>query len=178
MQSKVDMFLSKATQVRVTEGYRSQERQNELYTQGRTTPWPIVTWTLNSNHTKGTAIDIAFRWTDPYPNDHSKWEEVANIAISYWLNWGYAMWWLDKPHFEDNGIPLNMPPTDDQKAVQKRIDQFLSAYEITDVGMDEPISKRNVITILSLVDLEHAKEIKGLRDRISKLEDEMTQAKK
>ena len=37
--------------VLITETYRSQERQNELYAQGRTTSGNIVTLTLNSRHT-------------------------------------------------------------------------------------------------------------------------------
>ncbi|WP_141316419.1 M15 family metallopeptidase, partial [Lysinibacillus sphaericus] len=39
----------------VTETYRSQARQNYLYTQGRTRPGKIVTWTLKSNHTSRLA---------------------------------------------------------------------------------------------------------------------------
>jgi len=31
-------------EVFITEAWRSEERQAELYTQGRTTPWNKVTW--------------------------------------------------------------------------------------------------------------------------------------
>ena len=44
--------------VRITETYRSQERQNELYAQGRTKPGQIVTWTKNSRHKSRRAWDI------------------------------------------------------------------------------------------------------------------------
>ncbi|MGE7841407.1 hypothetical protein ACQKNX_11485 [Lysinibacillus sp. NPDC093712] len=43
----------------ITETYRSQERQNYLYAQGRTRPGQIVTSTLNSNHKSRLACDIA-----------------------------------------------------------------------------------------------------------------------
>lgn len=44
----------------IIEGYRTRERQAELYAQGRTTPGPIVTWTLNSRHCESpsSAVDI------------------------------------------------------------------------------------------------------------------------
>lgn len=42
----------------VTEGVRTKERQEELYAQGRTKPGNIVTWTLNSKHIEGKAVDV------------------------------------------------------------------------------------------------------------------------
>jgi D-alanyl-D-alanine dipeptidase len=44
--------------VQVGETYRSQSRQNVLFAQGRTTPGPVVTWTQNSKHTQGRAVDL------------------------------------------------------------------------------------------------------------------------
>lgn len=43
---------------RLLEGFRPQLRQEHLYAQGRTTPGPVVTWTLNSAHTQGRAADL------------------------------------------------------------------------------------------------------------------------
>jgi peptidoglycan L-alanyl-D-glutamate endopeptidase CwlK len=48
----------------VVEGVRTQERQDELYAQGRTRPGKIVTWTRRSRHTPGAdgfgkAVDLA-----------------------------------------------------------------------------------------------------------------------
>ncbi|MCP4971959.1 MAG: M15 family metallopeptidase [Arcobacter sp.] len=56
-KEKVKDFLKdeRVGDIFVTEGYRSQERQEYLYNQT-----PKVTWTLTSMHTKGLAIDIAF----------------------------------------------------------------------------------------------------------------------
>ncbi len=45
-------------EIRVTEGFRSAERQRRLFEQGRTGPGPIVTWTRRSAHTEGRAVDV------------------------------------------------------------------------------------------------------------------------
>jgi peptidoglycan L-alanyl-D-glutamate endopeptidase CwlK len=42
----------------VTHGFRTQEEQAALYAQGRTTPGKIVTWTMNSRHLSGHAVDL------------------------------------------------------------------------------------------------------------------------
>jgi len=55
----------------VIEGARSVERQKELYAQGRTKPGPKVTWTMNSRHIGGHAVDLgvwkdgAIDWNNP-----------------------------------------------------------------------------------------------------------------
>lgn len=45
-------------EVKVVEGFRPQSRQDQLFAQGRTTDGPVVTWTRNSQHTKGRAADL------------------------------------------------------------------------------------------------------------------------
>jgi peptidoglycan L-alanyl-D-glutamate endopeptidase CwlK len=56
----------------VVEGLRSRERQQQLYDQGRKTPGKIVTWTLNSKHIDGVAVDLA-----PLKSDGSiDWENL------------------------------------------------------------------------------------------------------
>ena len=99
---KVELFLSEAKNIFVTEGFRSDARQLELFAQGRTTPWNIVTWTTSSKHQEWLAIDIAFKWDELYPSELSKWKEVWTIANKYWIDWGYDLWGKDKPHFQDN----------------------------------------------------------------------------
>ena len=42
----------------VGETLRTQARQDVLYAQGRETPGPVVTWTTNSKHTQGRAVDL------------------------------------------------------------------------------------------------------------------------
>ena len=52
------MWEEHGLRVQVVEGYRSQERQNTLFAQGRSTDGPVVTWTRNSLHTAGVAADV------------------------------------------------------------------------------------------------------------------------
>mgnify|MGYP001810105692 CR=1 FL=1 len=44
--------------VRIVEGRRSQARQDALFAQGRTAPGPVVTWTRDSAHLDGEAVDV------------------------------------------------------------------------------------------------------------------------
>ncbi|WP_373061773.1 M15 family metallopeptidase [Gemmatimonas sp.] len=44
--------------VSIVETARSQERQDYLYEQGRTRPGAVVTWTHDSAHTRGEAVDV------------------------------------------------------------------------------------------------------------------------
>ena len=109
---KVEAFLSEVgDKVFITEAYRSQERQNYLFKQWRTYPYKDnkkVTWTLNSNHTKWLAIDIAFKWNKLYPNDIHSWKQIAEIANKYNIEWWYDLWKTDKPHFQCNWKPLDI----------------------------------------------------------------------
>lgn len=108
-QFKVTMFLAdpriKELWVFVTEWFRSKARQKELYAQGRTKPWKIVTWTLESNHMTWDSIDIWFTWKELYPSDVKIWNEVYDIAESYWISSLYREWWKDRPHLNDNWQP-------------------------------------------------------------------------
>lgn len=86
----------------ITETYRSQERQNYLYAQGRTRPGAIVTWTLSSKHKSRLAWDIA---VGP-PNtlyDASMLNKVGAIARKLNIIWG-GDWAgsIDRVHFEIN----------------------------------------------------------------------------
>jgi len=84
----------------ITETYRSQERQNYLYSQGRNQPGQIVTWTLNSNHKSRLAWDIA---VGPPQSlyDVATLSRVGAIARKLGITWGGD--WIgsiDRPHFE------------------------------------------------------------------------------
>lgn len=73
------------------EGYRSPDRQKWLYTQGRTRPGPVVTWTLHSRHCSAAAADC-------YPTDSlgriiwdahaSIWDQYGHCCRSQSLYWG------------------------------------------------------------------------------------------
>jgi hypothetical protein len=67
--------------VRVNETYRTQERQNLLYEQGRTTEGPVVTWTRSSNHTRGLAADLQIKNGTP-----AAYEMLAKVAAEEGLH--------------------------------------------------------------------------------------------
>ena len=61
----------------IVEGYRSASRQRSLYAQGRTEPGRVVTWTLDSAHMRGRAVDLVLnqQWDDLAP--YRTLQEVA-----------------------------------------------------------------------------------------------------
>jgi len=106
-KTKVKMFLKEVgDKIFITEWLRTAERQAELYAKWRTIKWPKVTWVKHSNHQDWIAIDIAFMGDSLYPIDIKQWKTIAKIASSYWIDWWYDLWSIDKPHFQDNGKPL------------------------------------------------------------------------
>jgi peptidoglycan LD-endopeptidase CwlK len=90
----------------VTETFRTTERQQELYAQGRTKPGSIVTQrngtTKKSNHQSGLAADFAISkggritW-----EDEEFWQYLGHVARAKGLTWG-GDWTspVDKPHVE------------------------------------------------------------------------------
>ena len=63
--------------VEIAETYRTQERQDALYAQGRTDAGPVVTWTRASNHTLGRAADLVI---DGSYDDTVAYERLMRIA--------------------------------------------------------------------------------------------------
>lgn len=116
----------------IHEGYRSQERQAQLYAQGRTAPGPIVTNAKpgQSIHNYGMAADIY--WKDPKtgkvlsfndPRALAAARSLGQIAVGQGLVWGGTPGWggpVDLPHIQANlswqeaarragGTPVNTP---------------------------------------------------------------------
>lgn len=87
--------------MRITEGYRSIARQNELYAQGRTTKGNIVTQAKGgeSLHNYGVAVDFVF--LKGYDVPESQWNMFGTVAVSKGFEWG-GSWkgFVDKPHVE------------------------------------------------------------------------------
>lgn len=86
---------------KVTSGNRTKEEQRALYAKGRTAPGPKVTWTLNSRHIGGRAIDITL-----FSGKNPVWESkhyatAGRIGKELGLVWG-GDWKRtpDRPHFE------------------------------------------------------------------------------
>ncbi|MUK89780.1 M15 family peptidase [Ornithinibacillus sp. L9] len=97
----------------ITESFRTFERQEELYAQGRSEEGSIVTYAKGgeSYHNYGLAIDFAIvkenedlTWDINYDgngNDKSDWHEVAEIAKDLGFEWG-GDWsnFKDYPHLQ------------------------------------------------------------------------------
>lgn len=102
----------------VTCGVRTKDEQACLYAQGRTTPGPIVTWTMQSRHMPdkdglGRAVDLV-----PFPVDWktpSKFDAIAKAMFAASKELGIPIRWgadwdkdgnprekgeSDSPHFE------------------------------------------------------------------------------
>ena len=84
----------------IIEGLRTQARQQELVRRG-------FSKTMRSRHLTGHAVDIV-----PFPISHHfdwpnhKWDAVAEAMLGAArdlgvdLEWGYAKWGWDKPHYQ------------------------------------------------------------------------------
>ncbi|MEK4700767.1 M15 family metallopeptidase [Solibacillus sp. FSL R7-0668] len=99
-----ECYKAEIRDIFITETYRSLERQKYLYAQGRTRPGPIVTWTLNSNHSGRLAWDIA---VSPPKSlyDAATLAKVGAIAQKIGITWGGQASWVaagkaDYSHFE------------------------------------------------------------------------------
>lgn len=91
----------------VVETYRSQVRQNYLYSQGRTLPGKKVTWTQISIHTKRNAVDVVpqrkvnGKMTAIWNANDSETKKIIKIMTKYGFEAG-ANWTSspDSPHFQ------------------------------------------------------------------------------
>ncbi|PEL12655.1 peptidoglycan-binding protein [Bacillus sp. AFS017336] len=102
-QKAVKLFLEECKKANldifITETYRSQERQDYLYSYGRTREGEKVTWTRSSNHTGRLAWDIAVnKPKDLY--DSSTLKKAGEIAKTLGITWGGTWKQPDTPHFE------------------------------------------------------------------------------
>lgn len=95
----------------VVEGLRTKERQTELYAQGRTKPGKVVTWTLQSKHIDGRAVDVA-----PMINgaidwgDAKKFDAIAKAMLSAAKELGVGVRW--GKDWNQNGKPGEKGETD------------------------------------------------------------------
>lgn len=107
-QKACNLFLAECKKqglnVLITETYRSQERQDYLYEQGRTRAGNKVTWTKNSRHTSRRAWDICKNVKGKEYSDSSFFEKCGDIAKKFNITWGGTWKTPDTPHFE---IPEN-----------------------------------------------------------------------
>lgn len=138
-QTACRLFMAKCREagldIFITETYRPQIRQNELWEQGRTKPGKIVTWTMHSRHTSRRAWDIACNGHLLY--DIDTLNKAGAIAKSLGITWGGDWTTPDKPHFE---IDVNWEaPKEDEEEVKR----YNTIEEIPEWGKE---------TIQSLID--------------------------
>lgn len=99
--------------IRIVQGYRTIEEQDQLYAQGRTTPGAIVTKARGgeSYHNYGLAIDFALlfkngavSWDREFSSNRgsiSDWQKVVDIFKKYGWAWGGDFKTIkDYPHFQ------------------------------------------------------------------------------
>lgn len=84
----------------ITDGKRTQAEQDFLYEQGRTKPGEIVTWTKESKHVSGLAVDIAFQKDGKLSYAQTHYDKLVPIAKRLGFTWGGGWKQIDKPHFE------------------------------------------------------------------------------
>ena len=105
----------------ITDANRTLEEQKKLYAQGRTAPGPVVTWTLDSKHIGGRAVDIAFLDSKGQLTYSVDWERFGFVVRSIpGLEWGFDLWKIDKPHVQFN------PDKAVQHFAQPTLDWFLA----------------------------------------------------
>ena len=138
------------TDIFITETYRSQARQDELYAQGRTKPGKIVTNAKKSNHTSREAWDLYF--TSTGYNDVSKFDKAGKIARTLGITWGGDFKTItDKPHFEYKNSTFKEPnnmTSADLKAIEAKVDKLISKFGFTDRQgwIDKLAGKKQVST--------------------------------
>lgn len=107
--------------VLITETYRSQERQNYLYAQGRTRNGNIVTWTKHSRHTSRRAWDICQNVKGQEYSNTAFFKKCGEVAKSLGITWGGDWSTPDMPHFE---IPENWSYEGDEPMTEAERKQF------------------------------------------------------
>ena len=131
-QTACRLFMARCREagldVFITETYRPQSRQNELWEQGRTKLYDengkrlkIVTWTMHSRHTSRRAWDIACN--GPILYDIDTLNKAGAIAKSLGITWGGDWTTPDKPHFEID-VSWEAPKEDEEEVRYNTIEEI------------------------------------------------------
>lgn len=87
-------------------GVRTDEEQQAMYNQGRLTEGNKVTWTLNSFHQYGLAVDLVAYVRNEFTWDEVYYEEIVNAMKEVIelhnlpIQWGFDLWQKDLPHWQ------------------------------------------------------------------------------
>jgi len=91
-------------------GVRTDKQQANMYAQGRTTEGSKVTWTLDSYHQYGLAVDLVaytgnkFSWNDKhYKEIIEAMKKIINL-YDLPIDNGYDLWRKDKAHWQMTGF--------------------------------------------------------------------------
>ena len=116
--------------VLITETYRSQQRQDELYAQGRSKPGKKVTWTKNSRHTSRLAWDICKNKKGEEYSDSAFFASCGAIAKRLGITWGGDWKTPDRPHFE---VTKNWSYEGDEEMTTEERQKFNALVEQVEV---------------------------------------------
>lgn len=81
--------IAKYPNARVFEARRSIERQKYLYAQWRYKPYEnnkVVTWTMQSKHLEGKAVDIVFLDDKGNPTRNGPYDDLIEMAKKYGIH--------------------------------------------------------------------------------------------
>jgi len=121
IRTMAEMLSQESITIRVTQGLRSWNQQQDLYSQGRDADGNIIGKTVTnakpgySWHNFGLAVDVA-----PFDNgipdwneNHPDWQRIVQIGTSLGLTAGAGFrTFPDYPHFQLTGI-FPVTPTDE-----------------------------------------------------------------
>lgn len=114
-KTKFDLWRAEVSKkypnARVFESLRTKERQAWLYGVGRThslTRKPI-SWTLQSKHITGDAVDIVFNDGKGNPTRNWPYDDLIEIAKKYNIE---NLKPTETCHFQDNGVTLTKKLSD------------------------------------------------------------------
>lgn len=171
-------------EVFITDGYRSNQEQTELYAKGRTKTGKIVTYAKagESPHNYGLAVDLAFRRVGTKEAKWliSKYKKLTGLAEESGLVWG-GSWkkFKDNPHYEHKdwktlkNIKKEIPMSKALKHFKVKTEEELIKMVDSQLKFLEDSRKSVKDLKKDLVKKDNA--IAGVRGQVTKLEKKITE---
>lgn len=133
----------------VSETYRTQSRQNALYAQGRQTAGPVVTWTRNSKHTQGRAVDVQLDSTATSA-DYRALQRIANeegLGTLGAKDPGHLELRGNGPKLTDATLNIPTEPADASGSGQASIARLAQVARVAEVRTERPAPVARVATV-------------------------------